>query len=281
MNFRSVFLGLGFDQLAPHPAPGSYAAESYAIAFSRDEQAHLSVFMAAPVLYVPSAGFLPLVHSLVDEVNAERRQHAEAAEKRIANAAAIAGVIAEFHIVQESYQETCQGLAAAARLNDVAVISRPVNGLSLDRTLIEAMLFTSGRPVIVIPPNWDKVPRFQNIMVAWDGSARAARAAGDSLPLLTRAQKVEILCASPDASKSIDGADLAIHLSRHCKSVTVVELPIQHGDIARTLGVHAAVAGADLLVMGAYGHPRLLEMVLGGVTSVMLAEAELPLLLSY
>ncbi|MCI0735498.1 MAG: universal stress protein [Beijerinckiaceae bacterium] len=281
MNFRSVFLGLGFDQLAPNPPPDSYAAENYALAFSANEHAHLSVFMAAPILYVPSAGLLPLVHSLVDEVNAERRQHAEAAEKRIANAAAIAGVITEFHIVQKSYTETCQGLAAAARRGDIAVITRPANGLSLDQNLIEAMLFTSGRPVLVIPPDWDKAPRFVNIMVAWDGSARAARAAGDSLPLLTRAERIEILCASPDASKCIDGADLAVHLSRHCKAVTVTELPVQHGDIARTLGAHARMAGADLLVMGAYGHSRLLEMVLGGVTSAMLAEAELPLLLSY
>ncbi len=281
MQFRSVFLGLGFDQLAPDPPPETYAAENYALAFSASEQAHLSVFMAAPVLYVPSAGLLPLVHSLVDEVNAERRQHAEAAEKRIANAAAVAGVIAEFHLVQKSYNEASQGVAAGARLNDIAVIARPENGLSLDQTLIEVILFTSGRPVLVIPPKWDRAPHYRNIMVAWDGSARAARAVGDSLPFLTRAERVEILCALPDASKCIGGADLAAHLSRHCKSVAVVELPVQHGDVARTIGAHAINAGAELLVMGAYGHPRLVEMVLGGVTSVMLAEAGLPLLLSY
>jgi nucleotide-binding universal stress UspA family protein len=148
-------------------------------------------------------------------------------------------------------------------------------------SLIEAMLFTSGRPVLVIPPHWEQGAKFQNIMIGWDGGARAARAAGDAMPLLTHADKVEILCVTPDAAKSIEGADLAAHLARHCKPVTVTNLSAQHGDIAKTLGKHATMAGADLLVIGAYGHPRMLQLVLGGVTRGMLSEAELPVLLSY
>lgn len=281
MTFRSVFLGLGFDQLAPGPAPESHAAEDYAVTFSANERAYLSVFMAAPVHYVPSGGFLRLGHSLVAAVSAERRQYAQETEKRIAAAAAVADVRAGFHIVQNSHAETCKSIAAAARLSDLAIVARPGNGLSLDQNLIEAMLFGTGRPLLVIPPNWDKGPRFQKIMIAWDGSARAARAVGDSMPLLARADRVEILCASPDASKHIDGADLATHLARHCRAVTVTDLPARHGDVARTLAAHATMAGADLLVMGGYGHTRLLEMVLGGVTIIMLSEAELPLLMSY
>ena len=118
-------------------------------------------------------------------------------------------------------------------------------------------------------------------MVAWDGSAQAARAVGDAMPLLTRAQRIEILCVSPDAPKSIAGAGLAAHLARHSKNVTVTDLPTQHGDVSKTLRAHATMARADLLVMGAYAHPRLLQMVLGGVTSDMLSEAEFPLFLSY
>jgi hypothetical protein len=269
-------LALGFEQLTPSPAPESHAAEDYAVALSANERGHLSGFMAAPNLYVPSGGFLSLGHSLADAVSAERRQFAQEAEKRIATAAA-AEVKTEFHIVQNSHAETCKSIAAAARLSDIAIAARPANGLSLDQNLIERMLFTSGRPLLVTPPNWDKGPQFQTIVAAWEGSARAARAVGDSIPFLARANTVEILCASPDVSKCIDGAPLA----RHCKAVTFMDLPAPDCDIARALGARAMKARAELFVTGGYGHARLLEMVLGGVTSIMLSEAELPLLMSY
>lgn len=281
MQCKSVHLYLSFEEVTPASAEASHATESYAVALCAQEQAHLAVYLATPVFRIPSAGLLPLAHALVDEVNAGRRVHAEAAEKRITTAASIAGVAAEFHIVQQTYAETCDALAAAGRLSDIIILSRPTYDLSLDKDLIEATLFTSGRPVIVIPPNWERDAESQTILVAWDGGARAARAVGDAMPFLARAERVEILCSSPDASKSVAGADLATHLARHCKNVTVTELQTQHGDVAKTLRAHAATAKADLLVMGAYAHPKLLQMALGGVTSSMLAEAELPLLLSY
>lgn len=281
MQFKSVCLALSFGELTPTPVDESFAAENYAISFCARQRAHLSVLMAAPNFRIPSAGFVPLAHALVDEINAERRVHAEGAEKRITSAATIAGITVQFQIVQQSYTETNQCLAVAARTSDIVIVSRPTDGLSLDRDLTEAMLFTSGRPVLVVPPSWERGAEFKNIMVGWDGGARAARAVGDALPFLARAEKVEVVCASPDAEKSIDGADLATHLARHCKSVTVTNITVQHGNVAKALAAHAAMGKTDLLVMGAYAHPKLLQMVLGGVTSGMLSEAELPVLLSY
>jgi hypothetical protein len=92
MRYKSVCLALSFGELTPTPMEKSRAAENYAIAFCSRERAHLSVFMAAPNLRIPSAGFIPLAHALVDEISAERRIHAEAAEKRITSAAMIAGI---------------------------------------------------------------------------------------------------------------------------------------------------------------------------------------------
>jgi len=281
MPFKSVCLALSFNEVTPKPAEESCAAENYAIAFSGRERAHLSVFMAAPDLRIPIAGFVPLAHALVDEINAERRIHAEEAEKRITSAATIAGITVEFQTVQQSYTDTNCLLAMAARPNDIVIVSRSMNGLPLDRDLIEAMLFTSGRPVLIIPPHWEHGAEFQNIMIGWDGGARAARAVGDAMPLLTRAEGVEIVCVVPDASKSVAGADLAAHLARHCKNVTITDLPTQHGDVSRTLHSHAIRMRANLLVMGAYAHPKVLQIVLGGVTSGVLSEAKLPVLLSY
>jgi len=208
MQFKSVCPALSFGEVTPTPAEESCAAENYTIAFSGRERAHLSVFMAAPDLRIPIAGFFPLAHALVDDINAERRIHAEGAEKRIMNAATIAGITVEFQTVQQSYTETNCCLAEAARPNDIIIVSRSMNGFSLDRDLIEAMLFTSGRPVLVIPPNWEKGAEFQNIIIGWDGGARAARAVGDAMPLLARAEQVEIVCVVPDATKSVSGVQL-------------------------------------------------------------------------
>src|SRR6202040_2766891 len=96
MQYKSVCLALSFGELTPTPVEESRAAETYAIAFCSRERAHLSVFMAAPNLRLPSAGFVSLAHALADEINAERRIHAEAAEKRITSTATIAGITVEF-----------------------------------------------------------------------------------------------------------------------------------------------------------------------------------------
>jgi nucleotide-binding universal stress UspA family protein len=281
MSIKSVTLCLGFEQVTPSDADESKVAESYALELCVRTRAHLTVCLAAPFFSIPSAAILGVVHALVDEVNADRHARAEAAERRIADLARIAGVTAAFHILQNSYPGLNDSLLAYARPTDVIVVPRGMADLTLDRELIDTLVFKSGRPVIAVPPSWQPPLRLDTIMIAWDGGARAARAVGDAMSLLTGAAEVEILCVTPDAAKSIAGADLATHLARHCKKVTLTELPMQHGDIARPLRAHAEMAKADLLVMGAYAHPRLLEMVLGGVTRDMLSGAEVPLFLSY
>jgi len=281
MSIKSVTLCLGFEQVTPSEVTESNVAETYAVELCVKTRAHLTACLAAPYFSVPSAALLGVVHALVDEVNADRHAKAEAAERRIANVATIAGVSAEFHILQNSYPGLSDSLLAYVRPSDVVVVPRGNADVTLDRDMIDTMIFKSGRPIIAVPPNWQPSLRFDKIMVAWDGGARAARAVGDAMGLLSEAAEVEILCVTPDAAKCVAGADLAAHLARHCKKVTLTELPKQHGDVARTLRAHIEMAKAALLVMGAYAHPRLLEMVMGGVTRDMLSESEVPLLLSY
>lgn len=281
MSYKSVTLCLSFEQITPSDASESTVAETYAVELCVRTRAHLTVCLAAPYFSVPSAALLGVVRSLVEEVNADRHARAEAAVRRIGNVANIAGVSAEFHILQNSYPALSDSLLAYARPCDVVVVPRGLADFTLDRELIDTLIFESGRPILAVPPDWQPGLRFDKVMIAWDGGARAARAVGDALGLLSEAAEVEILCVTPDADKSIAGADLASHLARHCRKVTLTELQKEHGEVARTLRLHAEMAKADLLVMGAYAHPRLLEMVLGGVTRDMLEAAEVPLLLSY
>jgi nucleotide-binding universal stress UspA family protein len=281
MSYKSVTLCLDFEQVSASEAAEAKAAETFAVELCVTTRAHLTVCLVAPYFSVPTAAILGVVRTLVDEVNADRHARAEAAERRIDDIARIAGVTVEFHILHNYHAALTESLLAYTRPSDVILAPRGRLDSTLDRDLIDTLLFKSGRPIIVVPPNRQPGLRFDKIAVAWDGGARAARAVGDAMVLLAEAAEIEIICVTPDAAKSVAGAELAKHLARHCKKVTLTDLPIQHGDVAKTLRTHIDMEKADLLVMGAYAHPRVLEMVLGGVTRDMLSESEVPVLLSY
>src|SRR5208337_4613439 len=116
MPIKTVWLGLNFEDAALNHTEESYASENYAVELCAREQAHLSVFLAAPVFkipgVIPGAGLIPSWNAPVDEVNANRRAHAEEAQRRIASAVKSAGVTTEFHITQESYPRLRASLIA-------------------------------------------------------------------------------------------------------------------------------------------------------------------------
>ena len=128
-----------------------------------------------------------------------------------------------------------------------------------------------------------EVFRARRIIVAWDGSGRAARAAADALPFLRAAEAVEVVAVTgeKDLPASVTGADIAPHLTRHGVNVTVQSLPALNCDVAETLRNHATLTRSDMIVMGGYVHSRLREMVFGGVTQSLLKQSPVPLLLSY
>ncbi|TPV97660.1 MAG: hypothetical protein USCAAHI_02910 [Beijerinckiaceae bacterium] len=206
MPIKSVWLGLNFEEAALDHTEESYASETYAVELCAREKAHLSVFLAAPIFkipgMVPGAGLFPMANAPADEVNANRRMRAEEAQRRIAGAVKSAGVATEFCIAQESYPLLREYFVASARPNDVIILSRSGYYLSFDRNMIEAMLFTSGRPIVIVPPDWERGARLEKVVIAWDGSGRAARAVGDAMPMLTRAEQVEIVYVSPGAFRS-------------------------------------------------------------------------------
>jgi nucleotide-binding universal stress UspA family protein len=256
-------------------------AINYAIALCESGHAHLSCTLAAPILDLPTGRILPMVHALADQVNAERLAKAKEAEVKIEAASRLSGVPFDCRIVQKRYVDARAALLLGARTSDLAVLPQ-ADTLSLAGGVIEAMLFESGRPVIVVPEAWTKGAVFGKIVIAWNGSARAARAVGDAAPLLARAEEVEVVCVTSPGEPTAAGADLAKSLARHCGKLKLTELPISHADAGRAINEHVANVRADLVVMGAYGHSRpFVEFILGGVTQTMLTEAKLPVLFSY
>ena len=143
----------------------------------------------------------------------------------------------------------------------------------------------SGRPVLVVPFTGAAPPVGGTALVAWNGGRESARAANDALPLLSLAREVQVVVIDPEGTDlegtGLPGAALAEHLARHD---IPVETKVLHGaevDAPNVLLSHAADVNANLIVSGAYGHSRLRETVLGGMTRHLMLHMTAPVLMSH
>jgi nucleotide-binding universal stress UspA family protein len=168
---------------------------------------------------------------------------------------------------------------------DLVVIARPESAgqTAGPPGLAESLVLSSGRPIIVFPPR-GTVSQLRRIFVAWNATRESIRAVTDALPLLVKAETVEVLVADhqrhPKGHGQEPGADIARHLASHGAHVDVRRLSSGGEDVGRLLLSQAAAFRADLLVMGAYGHTHLREWMFGSVTRTVLYQASLPVLMS-
>ena len=221
---------------------------------------------------------------VIESLRVENDKAARAAMDRLGEAAKGAAVDAEARLVDVGVASAPNAFARIARRFDLSVIGQPEpDKPALDRLIIEAVLFDSGRPVLVVPYIQRVGLKLDRVMVCWDGSRSAARAAADALPFIVRAKAAEIVIVATESAKSdeMPGADIAHHLARHGAKVSVERIVSTEIDVASTLLSHAADASADLLVMGGYGHSRLREFILGGATRGILAAMTVPTLMSH
>src|SRR6185369_14529534 len=171
-----------------------------------------------------------------------------------------------------------------ARRFDIAVVgqARQEQGASEELT-IEGALFGSGRPLIVVPHTHKQGLKLDRIIICWDGSRPAARAIADSLPFLQRAKSVEIVVVTGERDKSgeITGTNMKRHLARHGITVEIKRIGADNADVQSAILKHAAATRADFIVMGGYGHSRLREFILGGVTRSILKSMQVPVLMSH
>jgi nucleotide-binding universal stress UspA family protein len=281
MTYKTVFVNPIFSSSAEDKGP-SEALARYSIAFAASQRAHLSVAIGCIRLFAPAAIMVREARALIAKANDDRKAQAKTYGDEFVARAQASGVTASLDVLQEDYNRLSSHAAHLARFADVAIMEADVGNVSLHEGVLQEVLFESGRPVIIVPPTWAGACEVGKAIVSWDGSAKAARALGDAMPLLMHASEVEIVSISgdPDASKRIDAAEIAPHVSRHCKKVTVTGLPSQ-GDVAATLSSHAKLTRADLIVMGAFARSKLRQLILGGVTSRMISEPPCPVIMSY
>ena len=257
------------------------AAVSYGLSLAEKAKAHVTFRVFGHHYDTPYSPAPEFVGALVGPANAAEKQRVEKAEAALKGQLASSGLSCDVRSAQLSQAEAIDLCAAQGRLHDLTIVDSPAEQFAMARALAEELLFHTGRPVMVVPAG---VMAFKakRILVAWDGTARAARALNDAMPMLTSAEYVELasVLKEKDLSRLVPGAEAAPHLSRHGINATVVNLNAADGDAGKALRGRATLAGADMIVMGAFAHSRWRQIILGGVTSSMLSASEIPVFLS-
>jgi nucleotide-binding universal stress UspA family protein len=174
-------------------------------------------------------------------------------------------------------------LGTMARLYDLSIVLQPDPDYSTSDNMVPTeLLFQSGGPLLFIPYTHRGPLRPRHIGIAWDGSRLAGRALRDALPLLAHSQSVTIVSVNQAQNPAeASAATLVMHLARRGITARIESIGAEHADVQPSILSMAADAGIDLIVMGGYGHSRLQERILGGVTRAMLQSMTVPTLMSH
>ena len=278
---------MAFKDLLVHADRSKHCAQrlDVAVHLALTFDAHLAGLYTAPEPYVSPYVAGPLTPDLLElqrKLIADARDGVKADfEERMRKA----GIAAEWREVEG---EPARMAALHARYADLMVVGQndpdePVP--DPDRDLPERVVLESGRPVLVVPYAGRFPILGQRVLVAWNASAQATRAVNDALPLLARAAKVTVMVVNPASGGNghgeVPGADIALHLARHGVNAEANHVYGADVDVGNMILSRAADFGADLIVMGAYGHSRLREMVLGGATRTLFQSMTAPVFMSH
>ncbi|GLS29161.1 Nucleotide-binding universal stress protein, UspA family [Mesorhizobium albiziae] len=265
----------------PDPSPETAIPGVLAMAAALGAQLHaLAINVEVRSISNALSRKLVDVSKMTREAEAQCREHGEAFLAKLVEEAKQAGV------------DTITGAVAsnATLLNDTAAIEARYHDFVLcawannptARLTAEAIIFGSGRPTILLP-EVDPVRELRNVAVAWDGSRVAARAVADAHEVLRRASRITVLTVTDEKPLSETNAAERLAQGLNARGLSAEAMPFgtEDGPIEVSLQDRALEIGADLMVMGAFGHTRLRDFVLGGVTNGILRDVRLPILLSH
>ena len=273
-----------------------------ALPLARAFRSHLCVDFIRPdprgsIPFVGEGLTADVIQDLVEAAEREGRARADRALAMFRERLAAAGVAVEqdtpirdaasarFH---ESVGLITERVGRMARVHDLSVLPRPgADHRPEAGELFDEALFRSGRPVLLAPPRGADAretaadrPGYRHVVIGWNGRAEAARAVADALPLLRRAEQVEVVTVGDEHPERPGAEGLQRYLARHEVAARIVRLQETH-EVAKALLGHAREKGADLIVLGAYSHSRWREMIVGGVTRYMVHHSPLALFMSH
>ncbi|MDJ0930098.1 universal stress protein [Breoghania sp.] len=220
----------------------------------------------------------------LEQARQQSEEDAQAALKDFKETAACNGVNFESRMVQMAGGGAADPFIAQCRLSDLIVMGQydPQRRDAIGEVLIEAALFDSGVPVMIVPYAGKSKFSAEHVMIAWDGSATAVHAIRLSLSLLQLADKISVVmvdrCQKQDGEP---GAEVATYLSRHGFKVNVEMIASPDTSVSDALRNFVSDNGVDMVVMGGYGHSRMREFVLGGATYGMLKSMTVPMVMAH
>jgi nucleotide-binding universal stress UspA family protein len=258
-----------------------------AILLAERYNAHLSGVHVTSLFHYVAAHDV-WVAGLWEECKDELRAAAQRAQEQFNAATASAGVLGEWHHVDGDPTYT---ILDYGRVVDLVVLGQPTQDAPpLTREITDEVTLALGRPVLFVPAAGFSGALGKRVLVAWDGGRESARAVNDALPLLVQAEHVVVMSVEPPARDTAPeyaqdeiskGADIALHLARHGVEAEATRDTASPQFVGEKLLEQVERQCADLVVMGAYGHSRVKEIVLGGATRHMLKHATVPVLMSH
>ncbi len=275
MSYKTILVQIDSDKRC-------VARVEIAIRLAKQQDAHLVALYAQAPFVLP--GYL--VHVGPEVIEAQKKAAAEEmarAEADFSKQALTLGLNnAEW---RTAIDYPVEAVLTQAQYADLVVVGQNDPGFNaiIAENLPARLVPAAGRPLLIVPYAGDFPILGSRILVAWNGSREAARVITDALPLLKLADKVNVMAIQPkhDENASLSVNNLIPYLARQGVHVEVTTEHVADIDVGNELLTRAADLGADLLVMGGYGHSRLREWVLGGATRTILESMTVPVLMSH
>ena len=244
-------------------------------------ESHLTGLYIIPNLIIPMYAEVQIPADVIEMQENAAKERSEQAETEFKTITEQVGCQAQWHCVR-GYAE--RQLLLYARYTDLVIMGQAeeTGFMSSQSDLDDQLVLGAGRPVMMIPYIGVKSTLGKNVMVAWNGSRESVRAVHDALPILQSADQVDVVAVNPGAGEGdIPTADICLHLARHGVKAQASQTVAKDLEVGDVLLSRAADRGIDLIVMGAYGHSRLRETVLGGATRHLLEHMTVPVMLSH
>jgi nucleotide-binding universal stress UspA family protein len=266
------------------PRPVVDASVSLAQAFTAHLDALATAYISTSSAYVMDGSGAAAVAAVFEMEQEKATQRAAAALAIFEAEARNAGISYQCRSIEAMPADAAASIGATSRLYDLAIVLQPeAEQDTFDNTIPREVLFQAGGGVLFVPHIFRGALKARRIGICWDGSRLAARALRDARPFLSRADALVAISINGAESIPLDASTekLARHLAHAGLSIRIIDLPAERAEIQPSILSLAADEGLDMLVMGAYGHSRLQEGILGGVTREMLQSMTVPTLMSH
>jgi len=258
-----------------------------ALSLAERNTAHLNGLYVFPPLQLYLSSDVPIPQDLIDKHLNYHQELSDSLSKQFVAATANRDLVAEWRYLDSAQLSPLNALSTLSHTADLLIMNRVNNDWAHagQSGLTEQVLLESSRPILIVPDDNTIQDPGKHVIIAWNGSSESTRAVFDALPMLRDAESVVILRINPPAAERHQvlgtASELLNTLSRHGVNVSLTQTEAHRGEIGEEINRVVVEQGADLLVMGAYGHNRIREQLFGGVTRSVFSDMNIPVLMSH